>query len=58
MHGVQRTSVSLRARTLQKSGLIKTARGKIKILDRKGIEECACECYSSIREHIASVIPT
>jgi CRP-like cAMP-binding protein len=55
MLGVQRTTVSLCAHTLQKSGLIEYSRGKIKILDRKGIEECACECYSAIREHIASV---
>jgi CRP-like cAMP-binding protein len=45
MIGVQRTTVSLCAHTLQKSGLIQYSRGKIKILDRKGIEECACECY-------------
>jgi predicted MarR family transcription regulator len=57
MLGVQRTSVSLCARTLQKSGLIQTARGKIKILNRKGLEERACECYSVIRERIATVIP-
>ena len=28
---------------LQKSGLIRYVRGKIEILDRKGLEECACE---------------
>jgi CRP-like cAMP-binding protein len=50
MLGVQRTSVSLCAHTLQKSGLIQYARGKIKILDRKGLEECACECYAAIRD--------
>jgi CRP-like cAMP-binding protein len=52
MLGVQRTSVSLCAHTLQKTGLIQYARGKIKIVDRKGLEECACECYSVIRERI------
>jgi hypothetical protein len=57
MLGVQRTSVSLCAHTLQKSGLIQTARGKIKILNRKGLEERACECYWVIRERIDSVIP-
>jgi CRP-like cAMP-binding protein len=58
MLGVQRTSVSLCAHTLQKSGLIEYRRGKIKILDRKGLEECACECYSVIRERINRVIPS
>jgi CRP-like cAMP-binding protein len=56
MLGVQRSSVSLSAHALQKSGLIHYSRGKIKIVDRKGIEECACECYSVIRERIGSAI--
>src|ERR1700746_373037 len=57
MLGVQRSSVSLCAHTLQKTGLIQYARGKIKIRDRKGLEECACECYAVTREYIASVTP-
>jgi hypothetical protein len=32
--------------------LIQYARGKIKILNREGLEECACECYAAIRERI------
>ena len=52
MLGVQRSSVSLCAHALQKSGLIQYVRGKIKILNRKGLEECACECYVAIRERI------
>jgi hypothetical protein len=41
---------------LKKSGLIRYVRGKIEILDRKGLEECACECYAAIRERIDSVV--
>jgi CRP-like cAMP-binding protein len=48
MLGVQRSSVSLTAHALQKAGLIKYSRGKITILDRKGVEECACECYDVV----------
>jgi CRP-like cAMP-binding protein len=55
MLGVQRSSVSLCAHALQKSGLIEYRRGKIKIVDRDGIEECACECYAAIRERIDSL---
>jgi hypothetical protein len=55
MLGVRRTSVSLRAHTLQKSGLIQYAHGNIKIQNRKGLEECACECYSAIHERIFGV---
>jgi hypothetical protein len=57
MLGVQRTAVSLSAHKLQKSGLIQYSRGKIKIVDRKGLEECACECYAAIRQRIDGAIP-
>ena len=57
MLGVQRSSVSLSAHSLQNSGLIRYSRGIITIIDRAGLEECACECYSVIREQIDKVIP-
>jgi len=49
MLGVQRSSVSLSAHKLQEAGLIQYSRGRITILDRAGIEECACECYGVLR---------
>jgi CRP-like cAMP-binding protein len=52
MLGVRRTSVTLIAHTLQKTGLIRYSRGKIQILDRPGVEECACECYDVLRGEI------
>jgi CRP-like cAMP-binding protein len=58
MLGVRRTSVSLCAHALQKSGLIKYTRGNIKILNREGLEDCACECYSVLREHMDIPRPT
>ena len=57
MLGVQRSSVSLSAHALQEAGLIKYGRGRITILDRPGIEECACECYAVIRGEIDKAIP-
>jgi CRP-like cAMP-binding protein len=44
MLGVRRTSVTAVAHTLQDAGLIRYARGKIQILDPKGLQESACEC--------------
>lgn len=49
MLGVRRTSVSLVAHTLQQSGLISYKRGNIRILDRDGLHECACECYDTVK---------
>jgi CRP-like cAMP-binding protein len=57
MLGVQRSSVSLTAHALQKAGLIQYSRGKIKILDRKGVEEAACECYAVVRRELDKVAP-
>jgi CRP-like cAMP-binding protein len=48
MLGTDRPSVTLAANILQKEGLIGHARGSIKILNRKGLEEFACECYSVV----------
>ncbi len=54
--GVQRTTVNAVARQLQELGLISYRRGAIQILDRKGLERQACECYAAVESHFASVI--
>jgi len=57
MLGVRRNSVSLCAHALQKAGLIQYSRGQIKILNRDGLQDSACECYEVIREHIDNAVP-
>jgi Mn-dependent DtxR family transcriptional regulator len=50
MMGVQRSAVSLCAHQLQVAGLIQYSRGNIRIMNRDGMEESACECYQATRE--------
>ena len=49
MLGVRRTSVTAVAKALQEAGLIKYARGKIKIVDAKAMQKSTCECYGSVK---------
>jgi CRP-like cAMP-binding protein len=49
MLGTGRPSVSLAAGFLENAGLIENMRGSVKILNRKGLEEVACECYGVIQ---------
>ncbi len=51
MLGVRRPSVSIVAATLQKAGFIEYRRGKIRLVDIKGLEEGACECYGTVKAH-------
>lgn len=48
MLGVHRPSVSLVASTFQQAGLIKYSRGHMSILNRRGLEDTACECYEIV----------
>jgi CRP-like cAMP-binding protein len=56
MLGVQRTTVTAVARSLQEAGLISYRRGEITLRDRKGLEEAACECYAAARQKFRQMI--
>ena len=47
--GVRREGVTVGALSLQKAGLIRYGRGRIDVLDRTGLEQRTCECYSVVK---------
>jgi CRP-like cAMP-binding protein len=48
MLGINRKSVTLAALSLQRAGLISYRRGKIEVVDRRGLEKVTCECYAIV----------
>ena len=55
MLGSRRTTVTLIAGVLQKRGLIKYQRGRVKILDRAALEAASCDCYQITKELYAGL---
>jgi Mn-dependent DtxR family transcriptional regulator len=49
MLGTRRSSVTVSAGTLQKAGLIQYTRGNVTILNRRSLEEAACDCYEMLQ---------
>jgi CRP-like cAMP-binding protein len=50
MLGTGRASVSIAAATLQRAGSIQYNRGAVRIMNRRKLEDTACECYLAIRQ--------
>jgi len=50
MLGSRRSTVTVAAGALQRAGLIEYNRGRVKILDRTGLENSACECYEITKQ--------
>ena len=49
MLGSRRTTVTVAAGGLQREGLIDYSRGRVRIVNREGLEDKACECYGIVR---------
>jgi len=57
MLGVRREGVTEAALRLQKTGLIRYARGHITVLDRPGLERRTCECYAVVKKEYDRLLP-
>jgi len=57
MLGVRREGVTEGALKLQKLGLIRYARGHIRVLDRAGLETRTCECYAVVKKEYDRLLP-
>lgn len=51
MLGSGRPTVTIAAGVLERAGLISNTRGSVKILNRKRLEDAACECYRVIQNY-------
>jgi CRP-like cAMP-binding protein len=57
MLGVRREGVTESAGKLQQLGLIHYSRGRIKVLDRPGLEQQSCECYRVVKKEFDRLLP-
>lgn len=56
MLGVQRTTVTAVARSLQEKGAIRYRRGVVDIVDRGALQALTCECYGVIRGNYSRLL--
>ena len=55
--GVQRSAVTIAAGHLHRAGVIRYARGELRILDRDRLEAAACDCYAAGRRQRPRAMP-
>ena len=56
MLGVRRVGITAAAGVLQRDGLISYSRGKMVVLNRKGLERAACGCYAADQKTYADML--
>ncbi len=56
MLGVRREGITQAAGSLQAAGFIRYRRGHISILERKGLETQACECYAVVKKELGRLL--
>ena len=58
MLGTRRSTVTVAAGALQRSGMIGYSRGRVEIVNRDMLEGASCECYSIIRDMYLRIYPS
>lgn len=56
MLGVRWEGITEAAGQLQQAGFIRYRRGHITVLERSGLETCACECYAVVKTEVARLL--
>jgi CRP-like cAMP-binding protein len=56
MMGSHRPNVTVAARALQQIGLIEYKRGQMTIIDQRGLQSAACECYAIVKERLDDLL--
>lgn len=54
--GVRRESITETAGNLQRAGIVRYRRGHISVLDRRGLETSACECYAVVKKELTRLL--
>jgi CRP-like cAMP-binding protein len=57
MLGVRREGVTEAAGKLQRAGLIRYGRGRIRVIDRPRLEQEVCECYGVVKREFDRLLP-
>jgi CRP-like cAMP-binding protein len=57
MLGVRRATVNVATGMLKKAGFIQYVRGKLTVIDRRGLESSSCGCYRAIVKAYDSILP-
>jgi CRP-like cAMP-binding protein len=55
--GVRRESVTEIAGSLQRAGVIRYRRGHISVLERAGLIDGVCECYTAVKRQMQQLLP-
>lgn len=56
MLGVQRTTITAVAQSLQARGLVSYSRGRIRLLDKEELKRVSCECFAAIEENARRIL--